>query len=240
MTRIANIEIGSRRKPHAQVMRNAGPALFALLGLAVLLVAAPGRANAQAIDPLTDFLSGGTPEDAFLPLPPQLALEPDGQSPELADLPQPGPEGAPQRIQIEERAITGGPEEGGEEPGSGPARNRPMLKIEDQRKLADLRIKFLKQSGPLESDLKVKAAELAALWLDDEPNEDKIIAKAREIDKVKEQLQELRLRNRIAVLKILPPELRRMFANPGARGIGARRLGARAGVRGFGGRARQF
>ena len=78
------------------------------------------------------------------------------------------------------------------------------------------------------------------MWLDDDPNEDKIIAKAREIDKVREQLGELRLRNRIALLKILPPEQRRMVSMPGMQGIGQRRLGARAGVRGFGGRARQF
>jgi len=237
MTRIPNNEIGSSHKPHAQVMRLAGPGLCALLGLVVLRVAGSSRVNAQPIDPLTDFLSGGTPEDAFLPAPPQLALEPGGQSPELTDLPQPGPEGAPQRIQIEKRVIAGGPEEDAEEPG--PRGHRPMLKIEDQRKLADLRIRFLKQAGPLESDLKVKAAELAALWLDDDPNEDKIVAKAREIDKVREQLGEVRLRNRIAMLKTLPPEQRRMFPMPGMQGIGQRRPGARAGARGFRARAGQ-
>lgn len=240
MTRIPNNEIGSGHEPHAQGIRLAGPGLCALLGLAVLLIAGPSRVSAQPIDPLTDFLSGGTTEDAFMPAPPQLALEPDGQSPELTEQSQPGPEGAPQRIQIEKRVITGGPEEDAEEPGMGAGRYRPVLKIEDQRKLADLRVKFLKQAGPLESDLKVKAAELAALWLDDDPNEDRIVAKAREIDKVKEQLDEVRLRNRIAMLKILPPEQRRMFSMPGVRGIGSRRLGARAGARGSGGRARWF
>ena len=70
MTRIANNETRSRRKPHAQASWIWGPGLGALLGLAVLLIAGPGRLNAQPIDPLTDFLSGGTPEDAFLPAPP--------------------------------------------------------------------------------------------------------------------------------------------------------------------------
>ena len=72
----------------------------------------------------------------------------------LGKLPQPEPEGGPQRIQIEKRITTGGPEEGAE--GIGPVGYRPMLKVEDQRKLADLRVKFLKQAGPLESDLKVQ------------------------------------------------------------------------------------
>jgi Spy/CpxP family protein refolding chaperone len=241
MTRTLNNETGSSHKPHAQVLRIAGLSLFVLLALAVLLVAGPGRVNAQPIGPQTGYLSGGTPEDAFLPASPQFALKPDGQSPELADLPQPGPEGAPQRSQIGRHGSTGWRSESAGETGS--VGYRPMfkmLKIEDQRKLADLRISFLKQAGPFESDLKVKTAELAALWLADEPNEDQIIAKAKEIDAVKEQLDELRLRNRIALLKILPPEARRMFSMPGAQGTGSRRLGARAGGRGFGGRARQF
>jgi Spy/CpxP family protein refolding chaperone len=244
MTRKANLETGLGRRPRIKVTRIAGLSLFALLALAVLLVAVPGRVNAQPIDRLTDYLYGGTLEDAFLPQSPQLALEPDEQSSELADRPQSGPEGAPQRAQFERHGGAGWRAESAGDTGS--VGYRPMfkmLKVEDQRKLADLRISFLKQAGPLESDLKVKAAEFAALWLADEPNEDQIVAKAKEIAAVREQLMELRLRNRIALLKILPPEFRtRLTSRAGPtflRRAGHGRFAAHGGGRGFGGMTHQ-
>jgi hypothetical protein len=193
------------------------------------LVAGLGIAAAQSIDPLTDFLSGA-PGEEFLGAPPQFA------PPDLAELP-PEPGGAMQRVEIEKREIAGGPE--GDVPEMAPGRG-PRLTLEQQRKLAEQRIKFLKQAGPVASDLRVKEAELAALWLDDDPSEDKIIAKAKEIDKVKGQLEELRLRNRIATIKILPPEQRRMLQMPGFRGPGQRRLGVRGGARGLRGMGRQL
>lgn len=49
MTRIANNETIACRKPHTRIMRNAGQGLCALLGLAVLLIAGPGRASAKPI-----------------------------------------------------------------------------------------------------------------------------------------------------------------------------------------------
>jgi Spy/CpxP family protein refolding chaperone len=90
---------------------------------------------------------------------------------------------------------------------------RPLanLTIEQQRKMADQRIKFIKDVGGLMADMAVKKAELSSLWLDDDPNEDKIIAKAKEIEQIRAQLQEKRLRNRVAMLKILTPEQRKQM-----------------------------
>ena len=171
---------------------------YTIICLAVL-AASLTLAPAQAIDPVTDFLSGAGPEDEMFaapppPFPPPLADEAEF-GPLLAELPSGSP------IEVEKRVIIGGPEGGAEEMQPGLA--MPRLTLEQQRRFAEQRIKFLKQEAPLQTDLKVKQAELALLWLDDEPNEDKIIAKAKDIQKVKDQLEELQLRQRIARLKLM-------------------------------------
>jgi Spy/CpxP family protein refolding chaperone len=179
-------------------MRNSKLAVVGLIALVAGLV------MAQPYDPVPDFLSGAPADEAWLEPPPM----PPGPGPFSLDLAEaPPPEDAPEPPEMEQAM-----------PARGRGRRMPELTLEQRRKMAEVRIKFLKQSGPLMVDLRVKEAELSGLWLDDEPNENKIIAKAREIDKVKEQLEELRLRNRIATMKILPPEQRiRMMMRGGGR-----------------------
>lgn len=210
---------------------------YTIICLAVL-AASLTLAPAQAIDPVTDFLSGAGPDEEMFEAPPPLADE-AMFGPELADLPP----GAP--IEVGKRATIGGPEDDDEE--MPPDQAMPRLTLEQRRKLAEQRIKFLKQGGPLQTDLKVKQVELALLWLDDEPNEDKIIAKAKEIRKVKEQLEELRLRQRIAGLKLMTPEQRKMMQSGGMPGMKRGPAGSRMGRgmgrganRGFPGMGRQF
>jgi Spy/CpxP family protein refolding chaperone len=100
----------------------------------------------------------------------------------------------------------------------GKADKKLQLSTEQRRKLAESRVKLLKEIGPLESDLRVKEAELAVLWLSDELSEDKIIAKSTEIAALKAQLQEKHLRNRLALMKTLTPEQRKFLqARPGRR-----------------------
>jgi len=212
---------------------------YTIIGLAVL-VASFALAPAQAIDPVTDFLSGAGPEEGVFeaPLTPPLADE-AVFGPELAELPP----GAP--TETEEREIINGPGGADEEMPRG--RARPGFTPEQRRKLVEQRIKFMKQEGPLQTDLRVKQAELALLWLDDEPNEDRIVAKARDIQKVKDQLEELKLRQRIARLKLMTPEQRKMMQMRGMPGMGRGAAGLRAGRgmgrgmnRGFRGMGRQF
>jgi Spy/CpxP family protein refolding chaperone len=210
---------------------------YAIISLAVLALGFT-LAPAQTLDPVTDFLSGAGPEDELFAAPPPLADE-AMFGPPLAELPPGSPiEGGP-------RGMVGGPEGDAEE--MSPDQAMPRLTFEQRRKLVEQRIRFLKQEGPLQTDLKVKQAELALLWLDDEPNEDRIVAQAREIQKVKGQLEELQLRRRIARLKLMTPEQRELMQSRGMPGMGRRPAGFRAGRgmargadRGFPGMGRQF
>jgi Spy/CpxP family protein refolding chaperone len=188
----------------------------------ILVVAGLSLVRAQPVDPLSGFLSGAGAETGMME-PHATPLAPgDELLPELAELPS-----GPQPAELEERSLPDRPEPGAE--GMAPDAGMAQLTAEQRRKLAEQRIKFLKQAGPLNTELRIKQVELSLLWLDDELNEDKIVAKAKEVQRVKEQLEELRLRQRIALMKILPLEQRRMMPIRGFRGMGRGRRGGRAG-----------
>ena len=74
------------------------------------------------------------------------------------------------------------------------------LTPEQAGKLFDLRQKFLDDTAGLRKDMLVKRMELRALWRAENPDEKQILAKLKEINAVKEKLQEkfvpLRLRSK--------------------------------------------
>ena len=96
-----------------------------------------------------------------------------------------------------------GPRSGG--PGLWGALN---LTPEQVEKMKTLRASFLKEKIPLRNELMSKRLELRALWMQTNPDGEKILAKQREIIGLKAQLQEKSAMNRLAMLKILTPEQR--------------------------------
>jgi Spy/CpxP family protein refolding chaperone len=87
----------------------------------------------------------------------------------------------------------------------------PYLTPDVRKKLIDQKIKFTRDNAALRTDLRVKQLEMKALWLDDEPNADNIIAKMREINKLMLQLKENEINNRFAIYKLIPAEQRKGF-----------------------------
>ena len=67
---------------------------------------------------------------------------------------------------------------------------------------------YFKEKIPLRNELLSKRFELRALWVQTNPDEEKILAKQKEINALKAQLQEKATKNRLEMLKILTPEQR--------------------------------
>ena len=107
------------------------------------------------------------------------------------------------------------------------------MTLEQQRNFTEQRIQAMKDIAPLMADLRVKQAELQVLWLADAPSEEQLIAKARELGNLRQQIQEKRIQQRLAVMKQLTPEQRRMFQLMGPRGHG-KGMGRTNGLRGMG------
>ena len=78
------------------------------------------------------------------------------------------------------------------------------LTPEQVGKLFDLRQKFLDDTASLRKDMMVKRAEVRALWRAENPDEQQILAKLKEINAVKAKLQEKFVPFRLAVRQILP------------------------------------
>ncbi|MEO0108059.1 MAG: periplasmic heavy metal sensor [candidate division WOR-3 bacterium] len=87
----------------------------------------------------------------------------------------------------------------------------PELPADIQKKLLDQEMKLLKDNAPIRSEIELKRLEMRQLWLDPEPNADKLIAKLREINKLEMQLRENELSNRLAIYRLLPEEHRKHF-----------------------------
>ena len=69
-----------------------------------------------------------------------------------------------------------------------------------------LRASFFKERIPLRNELMSKRLELRALWMRTNPDEEKILAKQKEMNVLRAQLQEKATKNRLEMLKILTPE----------------------------------
>jgi len=102
----------------------------------------------------------------------------------------------------------------GQEPGPLPAAPetglapRPELTMEQQRKMLDIELRYIRSNVELEADLAVKRLQLRKLWLADKLDSKAILAKAKEIEEVRAKLAENRLKQRLEMLELLPPEQR--------------------------------
>jgi len=101
-----------------------------------------------------------------------------------------------------------------------PGMMMPDMPPDVQKKLIEQQMKLVKETSPLRADLEQKQLEMRLLWLDDEPNADKIVAKLSDINKVEMQLKEKEIRNRLAIHNLLPTEMRKNFLRGCCGGMG--------------------
>lgn len=91
----------------------------------------------------------------------------------------------------------------------------PDLTPDQLDKIDALREAHLKEMLPLQTDLRVKEIELAALWRADEPDAKKIIAKMKEIGDVREKMEVARISHQFDIRKLLTPEQRKAMKKMG-------------------------
>ncbi len=84
--------------------------------------------------------------------------------------------------------------------------SRLNLNYEQIQKLEGLHERFLKETISMRNDLALKQVELRTLWLQTNPEEGKILAKEKEINALRGQIQEKATKNLLEGRKILTPE----------------------------------
>ena len=87
------------------------------------------------------------------------------------------------------------------------------LTPEQIEKMKALRKSFFEQALPLRSGLMSKKLELKALWVQTNPDEEKLLAKQKEINALRAQLGEKVTKNRLEMRKILTPEQQARLVN---------------------------
>jgi Spy/CpxP family protein refolding chaperone len=106
-----------------------------------------------------------------------------------------------------------GPCSGGARSGGHALWSALNLTPEQVQKVRALRESFFKETIPLRNDLMSKKLELRSLWLQTNPDEEKILAKQKEINDLRAQLQEKGTKNRLEMRKVLTPEQQAQLAN---------------------------
>lgn len=88
-----------------------------------------------------------------------------------------------------------------------------MMKFtpEQEKQMMDLNLALIKETDPIKTDLKIRGMELMALWNEDNPEAKKILTKVKEISEVKLRLEEKMINHKLAMLKILTPEQKKMM-----------------------------
>jgi len=84
--------------------------------------------------------------------------------------------------------------------------SRLNLSNEQIQKLEALHEKFLKETILMRNDLALKEVELRTLWLQTNPEEGKIVAKEKEINALRAQIQEKATKYFLEGRKVLTPE----------------------------------
>jgi Spy/CpxP family protein refolding chaperone len=80
------------------------------------------------------------------------------------------------------------------------------LTPEQVEKIKALRESFFEEKIPLQNALMRERLELRALWMQTNPDEQKILAKQKEINTLRAQIEEKATKNRLEMRKILTPE----------------------------------
>ena len=100
------------------------------------------------------------------------------------------------------------PEHGPRGQGYGPGAWAAALNLtpEQTKKLQTLRDGFFKETIPLRNEMMVKKLELRTLWAQAKPEQEKILAKQKEINALRAQMQEKGTKFRLEARNILTPE----------------------------------
>jgi len=103
-----------------------------------------------------------------------------------------------------------------------PAQSRLNLTAEQKAKIDDLRLSYLKETKSLQDKMQSKRGDLRLLWLEKNPDQEKIAATQKEIRSLRDQLQDKRTAYRLEVNKVLTPEQQAQLrsACPGGFGPG--------------------
>ena len=110
--------------------------------------------------------------------------------------------------------------QGGDIPGAA----QLNLTAEQTEKIRTLREAHLKDVKPLQDKMFSKRGELRLLWLQTNPDQDKIRAAQKEIRSLRDQIDDKRTSHRLAALKLLTPEQQTKVQAYGAgRGFGGGR-----------------
>jgi Spy/CpxP family protein refolding chaperone len=115
--------------------------------------------------------------------------------------------------------------------GYGPGAWGPGLNLtpEQTQKMQALQESFFKETIPLRNEMMVKKLELQTLWAQTKPEQEKILAKQKEINALRVQLQERATKNRLEARNILTPEQQAQLGSYRGYGPG---FGPRHGMRG--------
>ena len=116
-------------------------------------------------------------------------------------------------------------------PGYGPGASGPGLNLtpEQTQKMQALQESFFKETVSLRNELMSKKFESRSLWAQTNPDQEKILAKQREINALKAQFQEKATKHRLDARNILTPEQQAQFRGFGGYGSG---FGPGCGMRG--------
>lgn len=80
------------------------------------------------------------------------------------------------------------------------------LSSEQSQKLKDLRASLVRESIPLRNEIRSKRFELRALWMQTNPDEGKILAKQKEMNALRSDLQEKVTKGRLEMRRVMTPE----------------------------------
>jgi Spy/CpxP family protein refolding chaperone len=106
-------------------------------------------------------------------------------------------------------------------PGHGPGGGAAGLNLspEQNQKMQALRESHFKETIPLRNEIMGKRLELRTLWAQTNPDQERILAKQKEVNALMGQLQEKATKHRLEMRQILTPEQRaKLGAFPGRRG----------------------
>jgi zinc resistance-associated protein len=127
-------------------------------------------------------------------------------------------------------AVAGGPGYGFGRNANCAGYNQLNLTPEQKTKLSELQEKQWKESVTLRNEMQTKRLELRTLWTAPTPDKDKILAKQKEMNELRDRLQAKGTDFRLEARKVLTPE---QAAQVGTFGPG---MGMGGGMMGMGGR----
>jgi Spy/CpxP family protein refolding chaperone len=109
-----------------------------------------------------------------------------------------------------------------------------QLNLSDAQKtkIEALQLAYRKEIRPVREKMFDKSVELRRMWLQANPDKDKILALQKEVRTLRDQLEDKATANKLEIRKVLTPEQQEKLVNSGwGRGKG---FGPRGGVRGHG------